>query len=62
VMKGIARSKGRASGEALVSEMRFGWGYNVVTNDGGVIGAYEIDLTASDGEKTSTLKVTVTVS
>jgi predicted aconitase with swiveling domain len=44
VLKGIARSKGQASGEALVSEMRFGWGYNVVTNDGGIIGAYEHPL------------------
>jgi predicted aconitase with swiveling domain len=44
VLKGIARSKGRASGEALVSEMRFGWGFNVVTNDTGVIGAYENPL------------------
>ena len=44
VLKGIARSKGRASGEALVSEMRFGWGYNVVTNESGIIGAYENPL------------------
>jgi predicted aconitase with swiveling domain len=44
VFKGIARAKGRASGEALVSEMRFGWGFNVVTNDGGIIGAYENPL------------------
>ena len=44
VLKGIARAKGQASGEALVSEMRFGWGYNVVTNDGGIIGAYENPL------------------
>ena len=40
VMKGIARAKGRASGEALVSEMRFGWGYNTVANESGIIGAY----------------------
>ena len=44
VMKGIARAKGRASGEALVSELRFGWGYNTVTNEGGIIGAYENPL------------------
>jgi predicted aconitase with swiveling domain len=44
VFKGIARAKGRASGEALVSEMRFGWGFNVVSNDGGIIGAYENPL------------------
>jgi predicted aconitase with swiveling domain len=44
ILKGIARSKGRASGEALVSEMRFGWGFNVVSNDGGIIGAYENPL------------------
>jgi uncharacterized protein len=44
VLKGIARSKGWASGEALVSEMRFGWGFNVVSNDAGIIGAYEHPL------------------
>ena len=44
VMKGIARAKGRASGEALVSEMRFGWGYNTVANESGIIGAYENPL------------------
>ena len=44
VLKGIARAKGWACGEALVSELRFGWGYNTVTNDGGIIGAYENPL------------------
>ena len=44
VLKGIARSKGRASGEALVSDMRFGWGFNTVANESGIIGAYENPL------------------
>lgn len=44
VLTGIARSKGRAAGEAMVSDIRFGWGFNVVTNDGGIIGAYEHPL------------------
>lgn len=44
VMRGIARSKGRAAGEALVSELRFGWGFNVVANESGIIGAYEHPL------------------
>jgi predicted aconitase with swiveling domain len=44
VLKGIARSKGRASGKALVSPIRFGWGFNTVTNDEGIIGAYENPL------------------
>jgi predicted aconitase with swiveling domain len=44
VLKGIARAKGRASGQALVCPIRLGWGYNTVTNDQGIIGAYENPL------------------
>ena len=41
---GLMTNQDFKSGEALVSEMRFGWGYNVVTNDRGIIGAYENPL------------------
>ncbi|MEO0249160.1 MAG: DUF126 domain-containing protein [candidate division WOR-3 bacterium] len=37
VLRGIARSKGRAAGEALVSEVRMGWGFNHVSNEAGLV-------------------------
>jgi predicted aconitase with swiveling domain len=36
VLTGIARSKGRAAGEAAVNHQRMGWGYNHVANETGV--------------------------
>jgi len=44
VLTGIARAKGRAVGEALVSEMRFGWTFASVSNDGGIIMSSENPL------------------
>lgn len=37
VLKGIARAQGRAAGEALVSKVRMGWGFNHIPNDTGVV-------------------------
>ncbi len=37
VLTGIARSKGRAAGEALVSKVRMGWGFNHVGNENGIV-------------------------
>lgn len=37
VLKGIARAKGRAAGEALVSSIRMGWAPHHVPNDSGLI-------------------------
>jgi len=37
VLTGIARSKGRAAGEALVNSQRMGWAFNHVSNDEGIV-------------------------
>ena len=37
VLKGIARSKGKAKGEAMVFSHRFGWAFNHVGNEDGKI-------------------------
>lgn len=36
VLTGVARSKGKVAGEALVNHQRMGWGYNHVGNENGV--------------------------
>ena len=36
-LTGIARSKGRAAGEALVNTQRMGWAFNHVRNEDGVV-------------------------
>jgi predicted aconitase with swiveling domain len=37
VLTGIARSKGKAAGEALVNRQRMGWAFNAVGNEDGVV-------------------------
>lgn len=37
VLKGIARSKGKAAGEALVNRQRIGWAFNHVGNEDGMV-------------------------
>ena len=37
VLTGIARSKGKAAGEALVNSQRFGWAFNYVSNEDGTV-------------------------
>ena len=37
VLTGIARSKGKAAGEALVTQQRFSWAYNYVGNEDGKV-------------------------
>lgn len=37
VLTGIARSKGKAAGEALVNSQRLGWAFNAVGNEDGVV-------------------------
>lgn len=37
VLKGIARSKGKAKGEAMVFSHRFGWAFNHVGNEDGKV-------------------------
>ena len=37
VLTGIARSKGKAAGEALVNRQRMGWAFNHVSNEGGIV-------------------------
>ena len=37
VLTGIARSKGKAAGEALVNHQRMGWAFNNVGNEDGVV-------------------------
>jgi len=37
VLTGIARSKGKAAGEALVNRQRLGWAFNAVGNEDGVV-------------------------
>jgi predicted aconitase with swiveling domain len=37
VLTGIARSKGKAAGEALVTRQRFSWAYNYVGNEDGIV-------------------------
>ena len=37
VLTGIARSKGKAAGEAAVNRQRMGWAYNYVGNEDGVM-------------------------
>ena len=37
VLTGIARAKGKAAGEALVSSQRMGWAYNHVGNEDGIV-------------------------
>ena len=37
VMTGIARSKGKAAGEALVNRQRIGWAFNHVGNEDGMV-------------------------
>ncbi|HKI19229.1 MAG: aconitase X swivel domain-containing protein [Polyangia bacterium] len=37
VLSGIARSKGKAAGEALVNRQRFGWAFNYVGNEDGIV-------------------------
>ena len=36
VLKGIAKARGRASGEALVSEMNLSWAPCSILNDGSI--------------------------
>lgn len=44
VLTGIARSKGKAAGEALVNRQRFGWAYNYVGNEDGKVIMPEVDI------------------
>ena len=44
VMTGVARSKGQASGEALVTQQRFSWAYNYVGNEDGIVIMPEVDI------------------
>jgi phosphomecalonate degydratase small subunit len=37
VLTGIARSKGKAAGEALVNSQRMGWAFNHVGNEDGIV-------------------------
>ena len=37
VLTGIARSKGKAAGEALVNRQRMGWAFNHVGNEDGIV-------------------------
>lgn len=37
VLTGIARSKGRVAGEALVNRQRMGWAFDHVSNEGGIV-------------------------
>lgn len=37
VLTGIARSKGKAAGEALVNSQRLGWAFNAVGNEDGIV-------------------------
>ena len=37
VLTGIARSKGKAAGEAIVVRQRMGWAYNFVGNEDGIV-------------------------
>ena len=37
VLTGIARSKGKAAGEALVNRQRLGWAFNAVGNEDGIV-------------------------
>jgi uncharacterized protein len=44
VLTGIARSKGKAAGEALVNSQRFGWAFNHVGNEDGRVMTVGWDL------------------
>ena len=37
VLTGIARSKGKAAGEAMVNRQRMGWAFNHVGNEDGIV-------------------------
>ena len=37
VLTGIARSKGKAAGEAAVNRQRMGWAFNHVGNEDGIV-------------------------
>jgi predicted aconitase with swiveling domain len=37
VLTGVARSKGKAAGEAIVVRQRMGWAYNFVGNEDGIV-------------------------
>lgn len=45
VLTGIARSKGKAAGEALVNRQRLGWAFNHVGNEDGKVLTVEWDIT-----------------
>jgi hypothetical protein len=47
VLTGIARSKGKAAGEAMVFSHRFGWAFNHVGNEDGKILTAGWDNTAN---------------
>ena len=44
VLTGIARSKGKAAGEALVSRQRMGWAFDRVGNEDGNVFAPGADI------------------
>jgi hypothetical protein len=44
VLTGIARSKGKAAGEALVNRQRFSWAYNFVGNEDGIVLQPDADI------------------
>lgn len=44
VLTGVARSKGKAAGEALVNSQRMGWAFNHVGNEDGVVLAPGADI------------------
>ena len=44
VLTGIARSKGKAAGEALVNRQRIGWAFNHVGNEDGMVLAPGTDM------------------
>jgi predicted aconitase with swiveling domain len=44
VLTGIARSKGKAAGEALVNRQRFSWAFNYVGNEDGIVLQPDADI------------------
>src|SRR6188768_324757 len=44
VLTGIARSKGKAAGEALVNRQRMGWAFNHIGNEDGIVLVPDADI------------------
>ena len=50
VLTGIARSKGKAAGEAMVNRQRMGWAFNHVGNEDGIVLGHVTRLTRDLGD------------